>query len=447
MIINHELVGLGPYCPSSRFLSCTIELLDRKETIPISRKSHGKRGEMKTSARTHLRFSSFKHTLFVVLLIASHLTTSCIGFNIQLGRLGRNCQRQRKPAPLPVLQSSSADVSDNKSSPIPFVSSSFLPKTPLGTMSVKYKRNTVAILPCCGDLSSVLYGVTQRAAAIYDSGIEGNKKGSPRGVAATSRGSLILNKALSSKFNLAYAGEDKVRLADLSCEASVGRVLKGYDVVFCGLGMNQRRGKVTGNTYETGPNDTCVEYSWDGVIVADGDSDFEENINLLRRIVGGCAAGTHLVVVGTGVDELDREGYKVLKALKGGGPNFTLIIPSTVRRMEASLGVGWTYNKGLGDVLVARELLGGDLDDWDQGKYVGGGGEEDNGICCEDLAIFALSSAMQLDPGASRVVQVKATGCAPPVDQGTKSLTKPEKTDKMWCRGQQYVMSMIENCL
>jgi hypothetical protein len=116
-------------------------------------------------------------------------------------------------------------------------------------MRVKYKRDAVAILPCSGDLSSVLYGVTQRAASLYGSGIEGNK-GSPRGVTSNSRGSISLNKVLSSKFTLANAGEDKVRLADLSSGASVGRVLKGFDVVFCGLGMNQRRGKVTGNTFE-----------------------------------------------------------------------------------------------------------------------------------------------------------------------------------------------------
>ncbi|GMH53702.1 hypothetical protein TrRE_jg10590 [Triparma retinervis] len=199
---------------------------------------------------------------------------------------------------------SSPSGDDAPGSPIPSVSPSFLPLAPLGTMRVKYKRDAVAILPCSGDLSSVLYGVTQRAASLYGSGIEGNK-GSPRGVTSNSRGSISLNKVLSSKFTLANAGEDKVRLADLSSGASVGRVLKGFDVVFCGLGMNQRRGKVTGNTYEKGPNDTCLEYYWDGV---------------------------------------------------------------------------------------------------------------------------------------------KGTGYAPPDDGGgKKSLTRPEKMDKIWCRGQQYVMSMIEN--
>ena len=160
----------------------------------------------------------------------------------------------------------------------------------------------------------------------------------------------------------------------------------------------------------------------------------------------GCAAEAHIVVVGTGIDKLDREGYKVLKALEGGGPTFTYVIPDRVRRMEAGLGVGWTFNKGLSDILVARELYGEELNDWGEGRKSGGGEGEEIGIGCEDLALFALSTAMQLDPSLSRVVQVKGTGYAPPDDGGgKKSLTRPEKMDKIWCRGQQYVMSMIEN--
>eukprot|EP00520_Triparma_pacifica_P019957 CAMPEP_0118660590 /NCGR_PEP_ID=MMETSP0785-20121206/15776_1 /TAXON_ID=91992 /ORGANISM="Bolidomonas pacifica, Strain CCMP 1866" /LENGTH=123 /DNA_ID=CAMNT_0006553871 /DNA_START=201 /DNA_END=569 /DNA_ORIENTATION=+ len=122
-------------------------------------------------------------------------------------------------------------------------------------MAVPYKRSPIAIVPCYGALGGTLYGIAQRASSIYDSGIEGNKKGSVRGLAANARGSLMLNKVLSSKFTLAYAGEDKIRLCDFSSSSSIGRSLRGYDFVFTGLGLTQREGKVTGNSYEKTPND------------------------------------------------------------------------------------------------------------------------------------------------------------------------------------------------
>ena len=80
-----------------------------------------------------------------------------------------------------------------------------------------------------------------------------------------------------SQFTLAYAGEDKIRLCDLSSSSSLGRSLRGYDYVFTGLGLTQREGKVTGNSYETSPNDKCMEFQWDGCGVG-GEAEAEAEI-------------------------------------------------------------------------------------------------------------------------------------------------------------------------
>ena len=85
---------------------------------------------------------------------------------------------------------------------IPTIPSTYLPSSPLGTMAVPYKRSPIAIVPCYGALGGTLYGIAQRSSSIYETGIEGNKKGSVRGLAANARGSLMLNKVLSSKVRM-----------------------------------------------------------------------------------------------------------------------------------------------------------------------------------------------------------------------------------------------------
>lgn len=180
----------------------------------------------------------------------------------------------------------------------------FRPTTPLGTMQRPLDKSRVAVVGAGGHLGATIFGLLQRASALYECGL--SQKTAPRAISATAFGSGALNSRLGGAFKLAVATEDKIALTDLLSTEALGRRLNNFDYVVlpCEWALSQAR--ITANTFGTGPNDMTVEAffqagsgegeSYDGEVSA---SIFG---NVLEAAVG---AGSHMVVVGTGKREKD----------------------------------------------------------------------------------------------------------------------------------------------
>ena len=336
------------------------------------------------------------------------------------------------------------------SSSVPEVPESYQPRQPKGTMMVPYQKKKVAICGVGGYLGSVLFGLTQRAASLYPYGVS-DRLGSPRGVSATAIGGANLNTVLGSKFALAFAGEDKIALTNMTDYAAVSRRLKDYDVVFAASDYKLANAKVTANTYEgRNPNAWTVECFMEGG-KGEGDGfDEEMSLDLLRRIAAACEEegkdqdnkkNKHLIVMGCGDGKRDADALAILSASKA---RFTFIYPAAETFTK---GTTWTFIKGLVDVLLCDEIEGAFNDDDDDDDHLSPlpSIKEGSIMALEDLAAFALSTAMMCDPSRRRVLRVVSTGRSPPPRDGPVAMSSPVTSDKVWLVNQQYLLSMLES--
>ena len=105
----------------------------------------------------------------------------------------------------------------------------YRPTSPLGTMMSPLDKKRVAVVGAGGDLGALIFGLLQRASALYECGL--STKLAPRAVCATSFGSGALNSRLGSAFKLAVATEDKVALTDLGSAESMTRRVTNFDYI------------------------------------------------------------------------------------------------------------------------------------------------------------------------------------------------------------------------
>ena len=108
-----------------------------------------------------------------------------------------------------------------------------------------FNKQNVAILGAGGYIGGCAFGFLQRCGSLYGSGI-----GRVRNIGATACTLENLNKILSKQFMLAFAGEDLVRLTDMTDVPSITQRVEGYSAVIMGTDYYLEQRPVTGNTYE-----------------------------------------------------------------------------------------------------------------------------------------------------------------------------------------------------
>ncbi len=116
---------------------------------------------------------------------------------------------------------------------------------PRGSARTPFDKQNVAVLGAGGYLGGCAFGFLQRCGSLYGSGI-----GRVRNIGATACTLENLNKILSKQFLLAFAGEDLVRLTDMTDVNSITQRVDGYSAVIMGTDYYLEQRPVTGNTYE-----------------------------------------------------------------------------------------------------------------------------------------------------------------------------------------------------
>jgi len=137
----------------------------------------------------------------------------------------------------------------------------------------------------------------------YGTGISAGS--SPRAISATNGGAEALNKVLVSRFRLAYAGEDLMRIVDTSDINHIKDRLNGFDGCILGTTYQLEQRSVSLNTYEKNPNDKTFELYlderygvWEKNVPSD---DADIHTSIFRNSVQACkeAGISHLLVVET----------------------------------------------------------------------------------------------------------------------------------------------------
>ena len=103
---------------------------------------------------------------------------------------------------------------------------------PRGSAATPLDKKSIAVFGAGGYTGGTIFGYLQRASNLYGTGIGGAAM--PRNICACSEGSSRLNSILSKGFKLAYAGEQHMRLVDMSNVEHVAQRLKGLDAIVIG---------------------------------------------------------------------------------------------------------------------------------------------------------------------------------------------------------------------
>jgi hypothetical protein len=276
----------------------------------------------------------------------------------------------------------------------PSLPQTFRPRSPLGTMRRPLDKSRVAVVGAGGDLGASIFGLLQRASALYECGL--STKTAPRAICATSFGSGALNSRLGGAFKLAVATEDKVALTNLQSVEALGRRLANFDYVVLPVEWGLSQARVTASTYEKGPNDMTVEAFFQAGSGEGEAYDADTSASIFGNVLKAAAgARSHMVVVGTGQREKDDEAIRSLEASKG---TYTFLRPQAEMFSQP---IGWTYEVGLSNLLLGKVEKEGE-----EVAAVEGGSE----MRSTDLAGFVVAAIMSLDPEESRVLSVYDSG-------------------------------------
>jgi hypothetical protein len=302
-----------------------------------------------------------------------------------------------------------------------------------------------------GYLGGCMYGYLQRAAALYETGIAGaGSRGgsSPRCITATAFGSQNLNSLLGKHFILAQADESFVKLTNLACTESITHKLQGMDAVLLATRYLTETRPVTGNTYETTPNDKTKEVYMDqprsSTII--GEDNPQYCWDLFQRSLQACrAAGVQrIVVVETDIamqaqSVVDRTQY--IKVLQEAKIPFVYIQPVASMLQNCP---DYTYAKGIqGDIQISVLPAPDDNDRNSSSTKIS---ESNNDpLYREDLAAVCVQSLLSLDWTCNYILAVSSNGnlISPTKDGGNSAVTgtgttRPRPTStiplhKQWC--------------
>jgi len=337
------------------------------------------------------------HRVFLVLLILSLLFHPCDSFSIQ-----RNAVKMTSASPL---------------------------AAPRGSAKVPFDKKKVAVMGAGGYLGGCAFGFLQRCSSLYGSGI-----GGVRNIGATAYTSDSLNRILGKNFILAYAGEDMVRLTDMTDCKSITQRLQGYYAVIMSTNYYLERRPVTGNTYEGTPNDKTYEFYLDtprrgideeGMIVNP-----EYQRLLFENTLQACQDSDsvqHLVVIESPATSTDT-AQLYAKLLDESNTPFTYI------KVNGSLEnfKDYTFSKGIqGNLQIDSFTFSQDYTtqpDYKLGSWMDelSSDSKSSGVVYrEDVAALAVQCLQSLDWSTSRCLVVSSSGSLEKAFMG--------RVDKEWC--------------
>lgn len=327
-------------------------------------------------------------------------------------------------------------------------------------------KKAVAVFGAGGSLGGTIFGFLQRASNLYGTGIGGAAM--PRAISACSEGSLRLNSILSKGFKLAYAGEQHMRLVDMSDVEHVAARLKGVDAVVLGTICQLERGRsVTANTYEKTPNDKTTEFFLDEkrgfgdeYSAQDAKEQLNMHLDLFQTAIDACKlAGSiqHVVVLETPHTPSPEPFAKILDK---SGLKFTYIY-TNASQGDGSLPTwtqskDWTFEKGvvrntgmnletaaLGDGYMSKP--GYEAGDWASSLPELTRGSAD--IFREDIAALAVQSMLSLDWNTCRVIGLSCLDQAGAEDESGKASkfrpSRPPKSDREWCMNSNEIADLL----
>eukprot|EP00550_Attheya_septentrionalis_P002192 CAMPEP_0198293756 /NCGR_PEP_ID=MMETSP1449-20131203/18728_1 /TAXON_ID=420275 /ORGANISM="Attheya septentrionalis, Strain CCMP2084" /LENGTH=349 /DNA_ID=CAMNT_0043993467 /DNA_START=98 /DNA_END=1147 /DNA_ORIENTATION=+ len=298
---------------------------------------------------------------------------------------------------------------------------------PKGCAAKPFERKNVAVIGGAGYLGGTIFGFLQRASTIHGTGIAGPTSLSPRCICATGAGSMSLNRILSKSFRLAYAGEDLVKLTNMQDVSAISKQLEWADAVILGTANQLQTAPVTGNTYETSPNQKTLELYLDtqssrGTLDEDDTmtKDPIVQLQMFKNTIQACkeAAVGHVVVVQTPQTQ-DPQAFG--KILDESGLKFTYIVSgSTMESVK-----DYTFYKGVqGNLNIEGLTIDKDgnsisslLNNDDTGT--------DRTIAREDIAALSVQCLLSLDWDTSRYINVE--------NGGQLTADTPARVDKEWC--------------
>ena len=342
---------------------------------------------------------------------------------------------------------------------------------PRGSAATPLDKKSIAVFGAGGYTGGTIFGYLQRASNLYGTGISGSNA-MPRNICACSEGSLRLNSILSKGFKLAYAGEQHMRLVDMSNVEHVAQRLKGVDACVLGTVCQLEPGRaVTGNTYEKTPNDKTTEFFLDEkrgfgdeTSAEQAREQLDEHLNLFQTAIDACKlAGSvqHVVVLET---PYTPSAEPFAKILDNSGLKFTYIY--TNASADGSEGGSlpqwiqckdWTFERGVQNVggmaLESATLDGNYLSkpgynagDWASSLPKLASGNAD--IYREDIAALAVQSMLSLDWDTSRVIGLSCSERDAEEEGGSGTVgrfrpSKPPKSDREWCMKSKFVADLL----
>ena len=339
-----------------------------------------------------------------------------------------------------------------------------------GSAATPLDKKSIAVFGAGGYTGGTIFGYLQRASNLYGTGIGGAAM--PRNICACSEGSSRLNSILSKGFKLAYAGEQHMRLVDMSNVEHVAQRLKGLDAIVIGTVCQLEPGRaVTGNTYEKTPNDKTTEFFLDEKRGFGDETSAEQvreqldaHLNLFQTAIDACKlAGSvqHVVVLETPYTPSTEPFAKILD---DSGLKFTYIYTNTSAGGSEGGSLpqwiqckDWTFERGVqnvGGMALESATLGGNYlskpgynaGDWASSLPELARGNAD--IYREDIAALAVQSILSLDWDTSRVIGLSCSGggAEEEGDSGTVARfrpSKPPKSDREWCMKSQGVADLL----
>ena len=297
-----------------------------------------------------------------------------------------------------------------------------------GSAATPLKKQKVAVMGAGGYLGACVFGFLQRASSLYGTGIGG--AASPRNLCATFLGSQAMNKVLGKNFCLAYAGEQHVKLTDMTRVDAIAARLDGYSAVVMGTMYRLEQRPITSGTYEKGPNDKTLEFYLDdsrrGDTVGPQTFEMETHLRMFENTLEACrrVGIQHAVVVETPQTE---DATEFLSLLKSSG------VPYTYIRCSGELTdiADHTYWKGIQSEMSVQSLK---LDSVEVGTRKSSGYP----IFREDLAALICQSLLSLPWSTSRCLVVGSQG-----DWGNAIQVAKGRPDREWCANSQLLAKQL----
>lgn len=309
--------------------------------------------------------------------------------------------------------------------------SSSLQQRQRGSAAKPFDKQGVAILGSGGYLGGTIFGFLQRCSSLYGSGI-----GRVRAIGATEFTLDCLNRLLGKHFVLAYAGEDLVRLTDMTDVASITQRVDGYSAVIMATDYYLEQRPVTGNTYETSPNSKTFEFYLDCPRRGMDQDDMIRNDDyqslLFEHTLQACKDSNtvkHLLVIETPLT-LPERAKKCAELLDESKLPFTYIkVNGSLENFQ-----DYTFGKGIqGKLQLESFTFASDYttkDDYNSGSWMTNVKKETtdntNVMYREDVAALVVQCLQSLDWKTSRCIVVSSTGEA--LDQEFDG-----RLDKEWC--------------